>query len=214
MTFELLVRGGPVLWTILALGLLAMLVFLERALHLHRARIDESDFLKGICNNLRRGNRTEALTICEDTPGPVARLAAIAIRRQAATHEVLVDELDAAGRAEISRMERRLSVIALVAQLAPMLGLLGTIMSLLQLVLSIRAVAPVVQLVDVADGLVPALVITAAGLLVAIPAYAAFNVLIVKIDRLVLDMEQAASEMIRFMDEERAAAGEADDAEA
>jgi len=204
MTLELLDRGGPVLWTTLALGVLSALVFLERALHLHRARIDETDLLEGIFNNLRRGNTAEALTICEDTPGPVAHLVATAIRRRDAPRDALIDDLDTAGRAEISRMERRLSVIALVAQLAPMLGLLGTVMGLLQMVLSVRAAAPVVQLADVADGLVPALVTTAAGLLVAIPSYAAFNVLVVKIDRLVLDMEHAASEVVQFLDGQRA----------
>lgn len=203
MNFELLVRGGPVLWATLALGLLSAYVFLERALHLHRARIDEMDLLEGIFNNLRRGNAAEALTICEDTPGPVARLVATAIQHRAAPRETLIDDLDTAGRAEISRMERRLSVIALVAQLAPMLGLLGTVMGLLQTVLNLRAAAPVVQLADVADGLVPALVTTAAGLLIAIPSFAAFNVLVVKIDRLVLDMEHASSEIIQFLDAQR-----------
>jgi biopolymer transport protein ExbB len=203
MTLELLARGGPVLWLTLALGALAAVVFLERALHLHRARIDEMDLLEGIFNNLRRGNTAEALTICEDTPGPVAQLVATAIQRREAPRETLIDDLDTAGRAEISRMERRLSVIALVAQLTPMLGLLGTVMGLLHTVLALRAAAPIVQLADVADGLVPALVTTAAGLLVAIPCYAAFNVLVVKIDRLVLDMEHASSEIVQFLDAQR-----------
>jgi biopolymer transport protein ExbB len=76
-------------------------------------------------------------------------------------------------------------------------------MGLLHTVLALRAAAPIVQLADVADGLVPALVTTAAGLLVAIPCYAAFNVLVVKIDRLVLDMEHASSEIVQFLDAQR-----------
>ena len=200
MTLELLIRGGPILWTTLGLGLLAAGIFLERALHLHRARVDDSDLLHGIFNNLRRGNTDEALSICEDTPGPVARIIATAIQHRSAPRPTLIDDLDTAGRAEISRMERRLSVIALVAQVAPMLGLLGTVMGLLKTVLAVRANSPLVQMADIADGLVPALVTTAAGLLIAIPAFAAFNVLVVKIDRLVLDMEHAASEIVQFLD--------------
>ncbi len=204
MTYELLVSGGPVLWFILGLGVLAMLVFLERALHLHRARIDENDLLHGIFNNLRRGAVEEALSLCEETPGPVARIVATAIQRRMMTREALGDDLDTAGRAEISRMERRLSVLVLVAQMTPVLGLLGTVMALLQAVLLVRQAAPVVQLADLAEGLIPALVTTAAGLLVALPCFAGFHVLLVKIDRLVLDMEHAASEMIRFFTTETA----------
>lgn len=205
MTLELLIRGGPVLWVTLLLGALSAGVFLERALHLHRARVDETDLLHGIFNNLRRGNADEALSICEDTPGPVARLVATAIQHRSAPRSALIADLDTAGRAEISRMERRLSVIALVAQVAPTLGLLGTVMALLQIVLDVRAKAPIVQVADLADGLVPALVTTAAGLLIAIPSFAAFNVLVVKIDRLVLDMEHAATEIVQFLDTMRGA---------
>ncbi len=199
MTLELLIIGGPVLWFILGLGALALLVFLERALHLHRARVDENDLLQGIFVNLRRGGVNEALSLCEDTPGPVARIVGTAIQRRNLPREALVNDLDTAGRAEISRMERRLSVLSLVAQLTPVLGLLGTVLGLLHAVLHVRQVAPVVQLADLAEGLIPALVTTAAGLLVALPCFAAFHVLLVKIDRLILDMEHAASEMVRFL---------------
>ena len=58
---DMLIQGGPVLWFILFIGLVALSVFLERALHLHRARIDAKDFLHGIFNTIRRGNVTEAI---------------------------------------------------------------------------------------------------------------------------------------------------------
>ena len=80
---EFLRSGGPVLWLVLALGAIALVVFLERSLQLHRDRIDSTDFLQGIFNALRRGNDQEALALCEETPGPVARLAGVAIRRRA-----------------------------------------------------------------------------------------------------------------------------------
>ncbi len=204
MTLELLMRGGLVLWIILGLGILAVGVFLERALHLHRARVNETDLLHGIFNNLRHGNTDEALSICQDTPGPAAHLIATAIQHRDAPREALLADLHTAGLGEISRMERRLSLIALVAQAAPTLGLLGTVLGLLRLVLDLRAKAPLFQLADVADSLIPALTTTAAGLLVAIPSFAAFNVLVVKIDRLVVDMEHAASEIVQFLDTLRA----------
>ncbi len=190
--------GGPLLVVIIVMGLVALGVFLERALHLHRARIDETDFLQGIFNTIRRGNSAEALTLCEEAPGPVARLLAIAIKRRDSPRQMLLDELEQAGRAEISRMERRLSVLALVAQIAPLLGLLGTVLGILGALIAMRTQAPLVQSADITSGLIMGAVNTAAGLLVAIPCFIGFNVLIVKIDRLVLDMRHASSEALFF----------------
>ena len=197
---EYLRSGGPVLWLVLALGAIALVVFLERSLQLHRDRIDSTDFLQGIFNALRRGNDQEALALCEETPGPVARLASIAIRRRAEPRERLLRELDQAGSAEVARMERRLAFLSLIAQSAPVLGLLGTVLGILRSLLAWRAALPLAASAGIADGLVAAAVTTAAGLAVALPCYLGFNVLVVKIDRLVLDMRDAASECVWFLD--------------
>ena len=82
---DFLTLGGPVLWIILAFGVLALGVFLERSLQLHRDRVDATDFLQGIFNSLRRGNAAEAAAICDETPGPVARLASLSIRRRSSS---------------------------------------------------------------------------------------------------------------------------------
>ena len=197
---EFLRSGGPVLWLILALGAAALVVFLERSLQLHRDRIDSTDFLQGIFNALRRGNDQEALALCEETPGPVARLASIAIRRRSEPRERLLLELDQAGSAEVARLERRLAFLSLIAQSAPVLGLLGTVLGILRSLLAWRAALPLAASAGIADGLVAAAVTTAAGLAVALPCYLGFNVLVVKIDRLVLDMRDAVSECVWFLD--------------
>lgn len=197
---EYLHSGGPVLWLTLALGAIALVVFLERSLQLHRDRIDSTDFLQGIFNALRRGNVQEALALCEETPGPVARLAGVAIRRRAAPRDRLLQELDQAGSAEIARMERRLAFLSLIAQAAPLLGLLGTALGILRSTLAWRAALPLADSAGIADGLVAAALTTAAGLAVALPCYLGFNVLVVKIDRLVLDMRDAVSECVWFLE--------------
>ena len=197
---EFLRSGGPVLWIVLALGAAALAVFLERSLQLHRDRIDETDFLQGIFNAMRRGNVQEAVALCEETPGPVARLTSIAIRRREAPRERLLQELEQAGAAEISRMERRLAFLSLIAQAAPLLGLLGTVLGILRSLLAWRAALPLADAAGIADGLVSGALTTAAGLAVALPCYLGFNVLVVKIDRLVLDMRDAVSECVWFID--------------
>jgi len=199
MFLDLLKQGGPVLWVILASGLMALIVFIERGLHLHRARIKSEDFLKGILNILKRKNIAEALTICEETPGPVAHIVRTAILHRDDNKDAIRSAVDDAGLAEISRMERRLVVLATVAQIAPLLGLLGTVLGMVEALLVMQQQAPLIQSADLMGGLMRALVTTAAGLTVAIPCYAAFNLLVVKIDRIVLDMERAASEIVVFL---------------
>jgi biopolymer transport protein ExbB len=198
MLLELFMRGGVVVWTILGMGLLAFGVFIERALHLHRARIRSEDFLKGIYNILTRKNISEAVAICEETPGPVAHIAKTAILHRDYDAADLRTAVDDAGVSEISRMERRLVVVASVAQLAPLMGLLGTVLGMVELMIVLQNQV-IVQSADIMGGMLKALIATGAGLCVAIPCHAAFNLLIVKIDRIVLDMEKASSEIVAFI---------------
>lgn len=196
---DLFREGGPVLWVIVAAGVVAFGVFLERSLHLHRARIKSDDFVKGIFNILRRQNIAEALTICEETPGPVAYVVKTAILHRQDEKDTIRNALADAGMAEVSRMERRLVVIATVAQTAPLLGLLGTVLGIVEALLVMQGQAPLIQSADILGGVLRALITTAAGLTVAIPCHVAFNMLVIKIDRIVLDMERAASETLAFI---------------
>jgi len=75
----LLANGGLVLWLILVVSAVAVVVFVERFLHFHQAQIDSLEFLNGVRTVLKRKNVVEALSICEATPGPVARLVRTAI---------------------------------------------------------------------------------------------------------------------------------------
>lgn len=197
--FELLNQGGVVAWVIVASGVLALAVFMERVLHLHRARIKSEDFLAGILNNLTRGNVNEALAICDDTPGPVASIVRTAIMTREAGAEAIRAAIENAGRTEVSRMERRLVILATVSQVAPLFGLLGTVLGMVRSLQDMRAQAPLVQAVDVMDGLMQALVTTAAGLAVAVPCYIAFNFLVGKVEKIVIDMERAASDIQGYL---------------
>ncbi len=199
MDIEFIRSVTPVMWVIVGSGLLALIVFIERSLHLHRARIRSDDFVKGMFNIVARDNITEAIAICDETPGPVSYVVkSVILHRDEDTATLRARAADASA-AEISRMERRLVVVATVAQIAPLMGLLGTILGLLDSVIVMESQAPMLQSMDVLSGLRGALSTTAAGLMVAIPSYAAFNHLVVRIDRIVLDMDRAASEIIAFI---------------
>ncbi len=196
---EILSQGGPLLYVIALCGIVATLVFLERALHLHRARIRSEDFLNGIFNNIRRGNIDEALNLCSETPGPVASLMKTAILHRHNDATNLRAALDDIGSAELMRVERRLVVITAIAQITPLLGLLGTVAAMIRALLIMNQQAPLVPMADLAAWLMQALVTTAAGLSVAIPAYAAFHFLANRVERIVIDMERASTEIMGFI---------------
>lgn len=196
--FTLLQQGGWILWAIIVAGVVASVVFLERAFHVHRAKIKTDDFLKGVCNILRRGNIPEALSICEETPGPVARMVRSAIMYRGKDSEMIERAMKDAGLIELSRMERSFAVLATVALTAPLLGLLGTVFGMIQTFLVIQQKAPLVHSGDLAGGMWRALITTAAGLIVAIGSYVGYNLLVGKVNAIALDMERSLGDMMGF----------------
>src|SRR5437867_9375729 len=125
-------NGGPVLWLILLASAVALAVFVERVLHFHRAQINSMEFLNGVRNVLKRDNVVEALSICDATPGPVARLVKVAILNRERGREGVRESLEEAGLVEIPPLEDKLNLIATIAQIAPLMGLLGTVLGFIQ----------------------------------------------------------------------------------
>ena len=193
------IEGGPVLWVILLCGLAAVATFLERMLHLRRAAINPRDFLHGVCNVLDKGNDDEAVQICEEAPGPIPALIRAAILHRHEPRHVLSEAVGNIGRAEIARMERRVAVVATIGQIAPLLGLIGTVFGIIETVMVLRDQTPLIYSTSVTEGLLRALISTAAGLIVAVPCYIMHNLLIVQIDRMVLDMEAAETEITAYL---------------
>ncbi len=206
--FTLLQQGGWVLWLIIATGLLASIVFFERAFHVHRARIKTDDFLKGVCNILRRRNINEALSICEETPGPVACMVRAAIMHHDGGREMMESAMNDAAVTEIARLERSFVVLATIAQIAPLLGLFGTVLGMIRTYLIIQQKAPLVHAGDLAGGIWQALITTAAGLIVAILCYVGYNLLVGKVNTIALDMERSFGEMLGFFSGSGALPGE------
>jgi len=187
------------MWVILALSLLAAVIFLERLFHLHRAQIGSGDFLKGIYNILRRKNIVEAVSICEETPGPEAHIVRAAVLHHDEDRETLHKAIQEAGLSEIPRLERNLNLLLTIAQVAPLLGLLGTVLGLMETLWTIQQKAPLVHAGDLTGGMWQALISTAAGLAVAIPAYIGHNFLVGRVESILQDMERTSAEIFTFL---------------
>ena len=194
MTFS----GSPVFWILAAMAVVAVLTYFIRLIDLRRAQIDYQDFLKGVVNVLDSGNDEEALAICEDVAAPVAQVVATAIRHRSGSARILREAVDSQGRAEVGRLDRRLATLAIIAQIAPAVGLLGTIIGFIKTVLAANAQV-IVSRADLLNGSMEALVSAALGLAVAIPAAVMYGSLRVRLDRAVVELEAAASQIIGYL---------------
>ena len=196
---NLMGNGGPMIGLLLVCGLFAALVFLERLFNLHRAQIAADDFLKGVYNILNRDNTVEAATICEEAPGPVARLALAAVLHHDDALENIGRAIEDAGLEEIPRMERGLGWLATVARITPLIGLLGTVLGMMDVLQAAHRAAPLVSMADLTGGLWAALSSTALSLVIAILVYAGYNLLVSRVESILLDMERSASALMNFM---------------
>ncbi|MCX7818123.1 MAG: MotA/TolQ/ExbB proton channel family protein [Kiritimatiellae bacterium] len=183
--------GGWPAWLAVGIGIVAVAVSVERWLFLRRARVPLDDFLRGIFNVLERGNIAEGVALCDDTPGPVARMVRAALLRLADGPAAAREAMVAAGTAEIPRLECRVRVPAAAARLAALSGLLGTVLALINAGQRIELRAPLVYAGDLAAAMWQALVCTAIGLAVAIPCWAAHQLLVAMVESVLVDMEDA-----------------------
>jgi biopolymer transport protein ExbB len=197
----LITHGGPVIWLILIAAAIALVVFVERALFCHRSQINSAEFLNGVRTVLKRDNVVEAISICDATPGPVARLVKAAIINREKGRDRVREAVEEAGLTEVPRLEEKLNLLATIAQIAPLLGLFGTVIGFMHLFSQLGTDGLYAHIKELATGVWEALICSAAGIGVAIPAHAGYNYLVSRINKLVLDMERAAAEIVNIVTE-------------
>src|ERR1022692_3843685 len=200
----LLTNGGWVIWLILITAAIALVVFIERVLYCHRSQINSAEFLSGVRNVLKRDNVVEAISICDATPGPVARIVKTAILNRDHGRERVREAVEEAGLTEVPRLEERLNLLATIAQIAPLLGLLGTILGFMDVFQQLQGdglYAHISGEHSLGGGIYNALICAAAGIAVAIPVHAGYNYLVSRINKIVLEMERAAGEIVNIATE-------------
>jgi len=201
----LLVLGGPVMWLILIAAATAAVVFIERALFCHRSQINSAEFLNGVKTVVKRGNVVEAISICDATPGPVARLVKAAILHREQGRERVREAVEEAGLTEVPRLEEKLNLLATIAQISPLLGLFGTIVGFIHVFMTLQSQGLYAHIsgdkFSLAGGIWESLICAAGGIAVAIPAHAGYNYLVSRVNKIVLDMERAAAEIVNIVTE-------------
>lgn len=195
---KLMKQGGPMMWIILVCGVIALFIFLLKVFQFHREEVGVRELLRGLFNVLKRNGLVEALTLCDTTPGPVARLLGAGILAYQRGDENIRSAIDEAALEEIAKLERHIRMLGTLTYIMPLLGLLGTVLGMLALgeinIFTTEAVSPPIW---------KALLTTAAGLTLTIPCYVGYNYLISRVESMVLDMEKAAVELTSFFERNR-----------
>lgn len=185
------------MWVLLAIGVVGLVIFIERTLYLHRGQIRSTAFLNGIKNILAKRRLVEALTVCEETPGPVAAVVKAALLHADDDADRMRFHVQEAAVIELPALERRLGALAAIAQVAPMVGLLGTVLGMATTFLAFEkdyATASVL-----AKGLWQALLSTAGSLMLAIPAHLGYHFLTGRVRAIVRDVEWAGNEIMKYL---------------
>lgn len=199
---DVLISGGPVIIPIILLLILAIYIMVERYLTIRAANADSEEFMKQVRAYVLKGNLEGAKGLCQSRNDPFARMILKGISRLGtASLSDIRQAVENAGELEILRLERRLPILATIAGAAPMLGFLGTVMGMIAAFNAIVAGGGDVNAVDLADGISVAMTTTAAGLIVGIPAYLAYNTLTSMISRVVYKLEITSIDFIDLLQE-------------
>lgn len=196
--------GGPVMWVILGCSVIALAVFLEKVFQFHRDEINVRELLHGLINVLKRDGLVEALTLCDSTPGPAARLLGAAILAYQRGDADIRQAVDDAALEELPKLERRVNLLGTLGFVLPLMGFLGTVLGMLRVFETLKTGDNFSS--DLAGAVMTALITTAAALTTAIPCYLGHNYLVGRVNAITLDMEKAALEITAFFERRRAAA--------
>jgi len=198
------------MYPLLFFSVLAATVAIERFIVFSKAKINVSDFLTKIRKALLvNRNVKEAIKICEQSKGPVASVMKAGLLRYGHTREDVEKTIENAALYELDRLEKRLGVLATTANVAPMLGFLGTVAGMIKSFATL-AEQGLTNPAAVAVGISEALITTATGLIIAIPAQLVYNWYTTKITRFVRDIETASNMLVETfteMDSQRYGSG-------
>lgn len=202
--------GGPFMWPILCLGILAVGVIIERYRSLKLLNTDTTVLRKQVLELLQDNRVEDALLLCDGQQGPVPAILSQGLRKllllqrlnydPGKIQEQVVKSMDDYGVHIVAALERHLPILATVSSVGPMIGFLGTVqgmvLSFAQIVADSQSGTGQNIVVSAADGIMVSLLTTVLGLMVGIPAFMGFNYFTSVINRFVLDVEESAAELI------------------
>ena len=197
--FEFFLKGGLLMWPILLCSVIAIAIISERLYHFYRARVNIPNLSTQVKRLLLEGKLDEAKELCEDSPGPVAYILAVGIHIHKRAYSEKEKMIARAGSRELRRLEKNLRGLGIVAHISPLLGLLGTVTGMIRAFMKIQELGGRVDASVLAEGIWEALITTAAGLSVAIPAIIFYHYFEGKVDNFSSQMKDAAEALMEWL---------------
>ena len=199
------IRAGGVLMIPIGFCSVLMTVFVfERLLTLRRGRVIPRPFVKRFLHQVREGqlDRERALTLCQEDGSPVADVFAAAIRQWGKPAVEVEQAVLDAGERTVNSLRRYLRVFNGVSTISPLLGLLGTVFGMIRAFNDISGSAAMGRPELLAGGISEALITTAAGLTVAIPALTLYLFFVSRVDQLIVEIDALGQEIVQLVCDE------------
>jgi len=202
---ELIQNGGTggilIIGILFLLLIIVMYIYFERIFAIKAASKIDSAFMPEIRTYILGGNIDTAKQLCKSHDNPVSRLLEKGISRIGRPLEDINSALENAGRIEIYKLEKNVSVLATIAGVAPMIGFLGTVIGMILSIFEISTAGGNIDMQLLSNGLYTAMTTTVGGLIVGIIAYISYNHLVVKTNKVVYQMETTSLEFFDLLNE-------------
>ncbi|MCX7025476.1 MAG: MotA/TolQ/ExbB proton channel family protein [Spirochaetes bacterium] len=197
--YDILMKGGPVLWVIIALSFAGTAIVVERFLYFRKIRVDEEKMFQRIKAALEKRHFDEALSICDNNLSPMSALVKAGIEYRDYPEASQKDVIKDAANQEIPGLERNLSALGTITHISPLLGLLGTVTGIMKAFDVLGQLGSVSDPSVLAAGISEALITTVAGIIVAVPAVVFYNHLVNKVNLIIIRMENRVNELILLL---------------
>jgi len=197
--WELVKFGGFTMYILLAVSVLSLAIIIERYVYYRRrSRIKREEFMKEISDELKSGNLKKALEICKNTDTPFSSVVYYGLNLYGHSEVVISNTMEREVTIETTRLERFTSIVGTIGSTAVYIGLFGTVLGIIRAFRDIAASGSG-GISVVISGISEALVCTAMGLCVAVPAVIAYNYFVKRVDGFITDMELCASEIMDLL---------------
>ena len=188
--WDLFLRGGPMMWPLLACSVIALAIFIERLLALRQGKILPRELISEIERLTRMGRLDDIEQLLKRSSSPICPVIMVAIKNAGMRREIIKDYMEEAGASEAYNIERFIDILGIIATISPLLGLLGTVSGMIRSFHAVGAGGPESQML--ASGISEALITTAAGLSIAIPVYICYRFLM-------LEMEKTSARVLEYL---------------
>jgi biopolymer transport protein ExbB len=196
---DMILRGGWVMVPIILGSVVGIAIILERFWYFRSIRLDTAEFAGELFSLVQRGQVERALGSCDRVEHPLAPVLRAGLEHAGEVPWEIQRVMEREGQRQIQKAERNLNYLAVVIGIEPMLGFLGTIIGLIQAFMSWERYSSTVTVAALAAGIYQAMITTAAGLIVAIPCYVLYNILLGKVSSTAQELNHSGDELVSVL---------------